>query len=49
MKELMLVRRWKKRNTIDFYWGVVKVSVGSIQYGVIETFWAILSLYAKLI
>ena len=40
-------RRWnsyvsedeKKRNRPNFYWGVAKVCVGSIEYGVIETFW----------
>ena len=29
----------KNKNRTNFYWGVVKVCVGSIQYGGIETFW----------
>ena len=45
MVETLRVRRWEKRNRFNFYWGVVKVCVGSIQYGGIETFcaWTFLS------
>ena len=39
MVQLWHVRRWVKRNRTDFYWGVVKVCVGSMQDGGIETFW----------
>ena len=38
MEKFLHVRRWEKRNRTNFYWGVVKVFVGSIQYGDIETF-----------
>ena len=31
MVELLSVRRWEKRNRSNFYWGAVKMSVGSIQ------------------
>ena len=33
----MRVRRWEQRSRSNVYWRVVKVCVGSIQYGVIET------------
>ena len=35
MVGFLRVRRWEKRNKINFYW----VCVGSIQYSGIETFW----------
>ena len=48
MVELLCVRRWEKRNRSNFYWGFVKVCVGSIPYGGIDKFclrnyWNILS------
>ena len=38
MVEFLHVRRWEKINRINVYWGVVKVCVGSIRLGGIETF-----------
>ena len=38
MVELLCVRRWEKRNRSNFYWGFVKVCVGSIPYGGIDKF-----------
>ena len=34
----MYVRRWERRNRYNVYWRVVKVRVGSIQYGVLKDF-----------
>ena len=39
MVEVLCVRRREKRNRTNFYCGVVKVCVGSIQYRGIDTFW----------
>ena len=39
MVELVYVRRWEKRNRCNAYWRIVKVCVGSIGHGGIETFW----------
>ena len=39
MVEFLRVRKWQKGNRTDFHGGVVKVCVGRIQYGGIETFW----------
>ena len=36
MVEFLCVRRWGKGNKTKFYWGVLKVYVGSIQYGVLK-------------
>ena len=49
MVGLVHIRRWKKGNSSNIYWRVVKVCVGSTQYGGIEAFcllmyWNILSL-----
>ena len=35
MVRFLSLRRWDKRNRSNFYWGVVKVCVGSIKCGVI--------------
>ena len=48
MVEILHVRRWEKRNRTNFFWGIVKVFVGSVRHGDIETFcllryWYILS------
>ena len=37
MVRLMLDRRWEKSNRTNFYWRIMKVCVGSIQYEGIET------------
>ena len=38
MVEFLRVRRWEKRNRTNFYSGVVKVCVGSVQHEGIEAF-----------
>ena len=38
MVELLHVGKWEKKDRTEFYWGVVKVCVGSIQYEGTETF-----------
>ena len=38
MVEFLRLRRWEKINRSNFYWGVVKVCVGSIQCGVLKHF-----------
>ena len=39
MVEFLCVRRREKRSRPYFYWGIVKVFIGSIQCGGFETFW----------
>ena len=49
MVKFLRFRRLEKRNRTDFYWRVIKVCVGSIQRGGIETFCLLSSKFIKIL